>query len=85
MEFISGKIDDIKYSVYSETGLHVFEEEVKEYIERYRKANPDKQLTTIAITEVPGTDEIDIEYSFKPVSFERIRRITGYLVGDMSK
>ena len=26
-------------------------------------------------------DYVDIDYTFEPVSFERIRRITGYLVG----
>lgn len=85
MEFVSGKIGDIEYAIYSNSGMHVSEDEVKAYIDRYQRANPDKHLIRIVIKEVPGTDEVDLEYSYKPLSFERIRRITGYLVGDMSK
>ena len=30
-------------------------------------------------------DYVDLHYEFEHVPFERVRRITGYLVGDMSK
>lgn len=30
-------------------------------------------------------DEVEIRYGFEPVPFQRLRRITGYLVGDMSR
>lgn len=33
-----------------------------------------------------GDDEyVDLEFKLQSVPFERVRRITGYLVGDMSK
>ena len=30
-------------------------------------------------------DEVELDYTFAPVKFSRLRRITGYLVGDMSR
>jgi hypothetical protein len=39
-----------------------------------------KQRITHATVTVDG-EFIDVEYKTKPVPFERIRRITGYLVG----
>ena len=35
--------------------------------------------------ELTNDKQIALDYSIKPRKFERIRRITGYLVGDLSK
>ena len=37
------------------------------------------------MTLKPDGDFIDIEYKFAPKNFERIRRITGYLVGTLDR
>lgn len=59
------------------------EEEQKEYVKYLRKKNPDKYITEIEFT-IDG-DFVDVRFKYDNVPFERIRRITGYLVGDMSR
>ncbi len=65
------------------SGGELSAEEKKAYIDRAREKYPDKQLAGIDIT-VDG-DYVDLHYRFEPVPFERIRRITGYLVGTMDR
>lgn len=85
MGYHAGKIGDISFDVDEAFLGKVSDEEIKAYIDRYRKNNPEKQLTHIKIKGVENSDEVLLEYKYKPISFERIRRITGYLVGDMNK
>ena len=47
------------------------------------KENPERKLETLELT-IDG-DFVDMKYTFKPVKFDRIRRITGYLVGTMDR
>lgn len=54
------------------------QEEIDEYIKRGKEAEPKKELTKIEIN-VDG-EYVDLKYHYN-VPFERIRRITGYLVG----
>lgn len=43
-------------------------------------------ITEISLKNIPGdTDNVDVEYVTHQPKFERIRRITGYLVGAMDK
>ena len=65
------------------SGGEISAEERKAYIDRAREKYPDKQLAGIDIT-VDG-DYVDLHYRFEPTPFERIRRITGYLVGTMDR
>ena len=58
-------------------------EEMAAVIDRAIEKYPDKQLSSIDIT-VDG-DYVDLHYRFEPIPFERIRRITGYLVGTMDR
>lgn len=59
------------------------EEEAKNYV-CYIEEKYGRKLVSLDIT-VDG-DYVDLKYEFeKGVPFERIRRITGYLVGDMAK
>ena len=44
---------------------------------------PEKNIRTSSLP-VDG-DYVDLHYRFEPVPFERIRRITGYLVGTMDR
>ena len=56
-------------------------EEVNAYVEQIKEKNPDKYFKTIELT-VDG-EYVDVNYTYDEVPFERIRRITGYLVGTM--
>lgn len=56
--------------------------EKNRYVEYlYKKYN--RKLKSLKIT-IDG-DYVDLDYEFEPQPFERIRRITGYLVGTMDK
>lgn len=57
-------------------------EEANAYVE-YLEKKHNRKLKELNI-EVDG-EYADLNYRFEPVKFERIRRITGYLVGDMDK
>ena len=53
------------------------------YVEEMRRRHPDKIFTEMTLT-IEG-DEIRVDYAYEPVPFERIRRITGYLVGTLDR
>lgn len=55
------------------------EVEINAYIERGKRLNPKKDLVAIDI-EVVEDGEVELKYHYHQ-PFERIRRITGYLVG----
>lgn len=59
--------------------------EITEYVNLGLKKFPN-YLTGISLS-IPEDDPemIDIQYETKKVPFSRLRRITGYLVGDMNK
>lgn len=59
-------------------------EEIEAYIQRAEKKYPNGQVETMKIS-VADSEYVDIEYVLKPVKFQRIRRITGYLVGDLDR
>ncbi len=53
------------------------------YIDMIQSENHD-DLTSLAIS--PAEDgEINLDYELQPAKFERIRRITGYLVGTIDR
>ena len=58
-------------------------EEIKQYLFYLRNKRKSKPLESLSI-KVDG-DYVDLRYRFKPEPFERIRRITGYLVGTMDR
>lgn len=65
------------------TGGTLPREELDAYIAR---ANEKYQLGTVRTLEVHvDGDFVELRYHFQPRPFERIRRITGYLVGDMTR
>ena len=62
----------------------ISEEEKKGYIDYARKKYPDEEIDEIIIEfDNEGYANLEIHKHSKP--FVRIRRITGYLVSDMSK
>ena len=57
--------------------------EIMGYIDMIQSENHD-DLTSLAIS--PAADgEINLDYELQPAKFERIRRITGYLVGTIDR
>lgn len=65
------------------TGGQLAPAEIDVYIARAREKYPDKIITGIDIN-VDG-EYVDLTYHWKTVPFERIRRITGYLVGTLER
>ena len=59
------------------------EKEQQEYVKHIKKNNPDKIITTLEI-RLDG-EFVDLRYEYETVPFERIRRITGYLVGTLDR
>lgn len=57
------------------------DEEIKEYLFYLRNKFKNQTLKSLDIT-LDG-DYVDLHYRFGPKKFERIRRITGYLVGSI--
>lgn len=53
--------------------------EIDAYIDHIQKQYPGRELDSLQI-EVDG-DFVNLTYTFVAIPFERIRRITGYLVG----
>jgi len=66
--------------VYCEPEVGI--EEAKKYVE-YVEDKYNRKLANLSIDVVD--DFVDLSYQFKTVPFERIRRITGYLVGTMER
>ena len=56
------------------------EQETQDYV-NYLENKYNRKIKSLKVT-VDG-DFADLEYEFEPTPFERIRRITGYLVGSM--
>jgi len=62
------------------------QEEIEAYIARAQKKFPNKYIKSIDITiDENDSEYVDIAYHFHAVPFERIRRITGYLVGTLDR
>ncbi len=59
------------------------EDEKNAYLDRAKKLYPNKELERLEI-HLDG-DFVDLTYHFKGLPFERIRRITGYLVGTLDR
>ena len=58
----------------------VAEEEARAYVD-YLQEKYNRKLESL---EIKADGEfVDLNYQFSPVKFDRIRRITGYLVGNM--
>lgn len=55
--------------------------EIRQYLFYLRNKSKGKMLDSLVIN-VDG-DYVDLRYRFVPMKFERLRRITGYLVSDV--
>ena len=65
------------------TGGEMSQAEINSYIDRAQKLQPEKTIEAIDL-KIDG-DFVDVDYHFADVPFQRIRRITGYLVGTLDR
>ena len=65
------------------TGGEMSQAEINSYIDRAQKLYPEKTIEAIHL-KIDG-DFVDVDYHFADVPFQRIRRITGYLVGTLDR
>lgn len=65
------------------TGGEMSEKEKQYYLDYLKKEHPGRDFTKVDL-KIDG-DYIDISYEFDNIPFERIRRITGYLVGTLDR
>ena len=65
-------------------GGEMCQEEIDKYVSYLGEKFPDKELASLDL-KIDG-DYVDMNYTFSNnVPFERIRRITGYLVGTLDR
>lgn len=65
------------------TGGTLSHEEITAYIKHCTEKYKNRRIDSLDIT-IDG-DYADIDINFRPVPFDRIRRITGYLVGTLDR
>ena len=65
------------------TGGTLTQNEINAYVDQLKAANPDKYFKTIDL--IVDGEYVDVKYTYDNVPFERIRRITGYLVGTVDR
>lgn len=76
-------MEEMKMVNVNVNGGKLSEKEISAYIEQGRELYPEKTIESVDIT-VDG-DYVDVDYHFSDVPFQRIRRITGYLVGTLDR
>ncbi|HRR77869.1 MAG: hypothetical protein IJK31_10590 [Ruminococcus sp.] len=64
-------------------GGEIPQEEIDAYIDYGRKKYKDKEIAGMTVT-LDG-EYVDLRYDFADIPFDRIRRITGYLVGTLDR
>lgn len=64
-------------------GANLEQREIDRYVQYVLDKNPNRTLKSLKI-EIDG-DYANLTYELEPVKFDRIRRITGYLVGTMDR
>jgi hypothetical protein len=70
--------------VINTQGGNLTQEEIDEYVNYVQAKNPEQEIAVLNLN-VDG-EYVNLSYKFKnDVPFERIRRITGYLVGTLDR
>lgn len=64
-------------------GEQLSQQEIDAYIDYGRKKYPDKIISEMTV-KTDG-DFVDLKFDFAAVPFDRVRRITGYLVGTLDR
>ena len=68
---------------YNVEGGELAQGEAEEYIRMLRAQHPDRIIKNVTF-KVDG-EFVDVSYTYDMVPFDRIRRITGYLVGSLDR
>ena len=76
MEFNGTKVEVI--------GDAMDDEEIEAYLEKLRQEYPGEKVTKLEIT-INKDNTVSLNYGLLPPQFQRIRRITGYLVGTLDR
>ena len=64
-------------------GEKISQQEIDAYIDYGKKKYSDKDITEMTV-KTDG-DYVDLQFKFADIPFDRIRRITGYLVGTLDR
>ncbi len=75
MEFNGTKVEVV--------GGEMDDTEIGIYLEKVRQEYPCETISELTIT-IDG-DTVSLDYGVQPPKFQRIRRITGYLVGTLDR
>ena len=75
---------NIEVRIKAPDGVVISDKEKNAYIEHIRKNKPNREIEWVEIV-IDEEGFPNLTYSLAPVDFERIRRITGYLVGTTAK
>ena len=75
---------DIEIKITAPDGVVISEKEKNAYIQHIKKNNPKRKIEWVEIV-IDDEGFANLTYSLAPADFERIRRITGYLVGTTAK
>lgn len=82
------RIDDVNITVtkmdVDEIDPPITVEEIQAYIDLSRKPRPNQKLLSLQL-DIYSDGTVGIHSDYNPVKFERIRRITGYLVGTLDR
>lgn len=75
----------MKVTKINDTTVHcpedITDNEIQQYIQHLLDRHPKRSVAVLKLTT--DGEYVDIEYELSPLPFERIRRITGYLTGDV--
>ena len=63
---------------------NISEQEILAYMNWIHKDNQRDEIETLEISAESG-DTVALDYTLRPPQFQRIRRITGYLVGTLDR
>ena len=69
--------------IYERNGGKMEQAEIDAYVNYLEEKFPEQRIDTLDLT-IDGED-VDMKYTFENVPFDRIRRITGYLVGTVDR
>lgn len=64
-------------------GEQLSQNEINAYIDYGKKKYPDREISEMTVTA--DGEYVDLKFEFSNIPFERVRRITGYLVGTLDR
>ena len=63
---------------------NISEQEILAYLDFIHRDNQRDEIVSLEISAESG-DNVALDYTLRPPQFQRIRRITGYLVGTLDR